>query len=98
MGRGGTKFEGEAIGVRSGRIKKGLSAKDIKKEMEVSAVQHSHAMPMTVQRYCRKGNAMSANCVVHEFQRPHVSSYLDGTAICTAYLAMHAPIAHEDAA
>lgn len=35
MGRGGTKFESEAIGVRSGRKKTGLSAKDIKKEMEV---------------------------------------------------------------
>jgi len=35
MGRGGTKFESEAIGVRSGRQKRGPSLKDLKKEMEV---------------------------------------------------------------
>ena len=36
MGKGGTKFEGEAIGVRSGRQKTGVSLKDVKKNMEVS--------------------------------------------------------------
>jgi hypothetical protein len=35
MGRGGTKFESEAIGNRDGRQKKGPSLKDLKKEMEV---------------------------------------------------------------
>ena len=34
MGRGGTKFESEAIGVRSGRQIRGPSFKDMKKEME----------------------------------------------------------------
>lgn len=34
MGRGGTKFESEAIGNRDGRQKKGPSLKDLKKEME----------------------------------------------------------------
>jgi len=34
MGRGGTKFESEAIGIRAGRQKKGPSLKDLKKEME----------------------------------------------------------------
>ena len=38
MGKGGTKFESEAIGVRSGRNKGGVSFKDIKKDMQVRQV------------------------------------------------------------
>ncbi len=34
MGKGGTKFEGEAIGVRSGRAQSGVSAKQMRKDME----------------------------------------------------------------
>ena len=40
MGKGGTKFESEAIGVRSGRNKGGVSFKDIKKDMQVSQRRH----------------------------------------------------------
>lgn len=35
MGKGGTKFESEAIGVRAGRKRLGLSTKEMKKELEV---------------------------------------------------------------
>lgn len=34
MGKGGTRFVGEAVGVRSGRAKAGLSAKQMAKDME----------------------------------------------------------------
>ena len=39
MGKGGTKFESEAIGVRSGRNKGGVSFKDIKKDMQVRQIR-----------------------------------------------------------
>ena len=34
MGKGGTRFVGEAVGVRSGRAKAGLSGKQMRKDME----------------------------------------------------------------
>lgn len=61
MGKGGTKFESEAIGVRSGRQKTGVSLKDVKKNMEVcsSAVQAS-----LTGGYLKKLTPMSENLYI----------------------------------
>ena len=52
MGKGGTKFEGEAIGVRGTGKRRGVSMKERKKEMEVFKETGVHpGIEETRQRY-----------------------------------------------
>lgn len=66
MGKGGTKFESEAIGNRDGRQKKGPSLKDLKKEMEVrsSTVSVRYSCPIVPRlhgRFERTRGAIPSN-------------------------------------
>lgn len=75
MGKGGTKFEGEAIGVR-GKDKYGLSAKQMRKNMEIYQATGVHPEVERREREARAEAAAAGSGQVslpaHDPHRPFV--------------------------